>query len=172
VIGATGCPHIDAMPRYKGLPRLYTAIEVQGIVDFATTDVERWVECLRNHLCGVCGKPLEGDRFYAIGGPESGAQRAFFDPPMHNDCAKWSFENCPYLTGRTDYISEDRIALKEQRLNRQGGIKVASADVADAPEVSIYSGTGYSFPHRTPTGYCWVIESGFAVERTQSRRST
>lgn len=164
------CPHIDRMPRYKGLPRLFTAIEVDGVVDFATTDMAKWLRCLHGRLCGVCGEPLGDGRFYCIGGPESGRQGAFFDPPMHKDCASWSFDNCPYLTGRTDYISPDRIKLKEQRLERAGGVKIASADVADAPMVSIYSGLKYTFPHRTPTGFCWVIEEGFHIERAQERR--
>lgn len=165
------CPHIDAMPRYKGLPRLYTAIEVAGQVDFATTDMSRWIDCLRNGKCGVCGTNLAdgSNRFYAIGGPESGRQGAFFDPPMHKDCAWWSFENCPYLTGKTSYMSDERVRAREERLEAAGGQKVAQQDVGSPDQVFIYSGTSYSFPHRTPTGYCWVVTSALHVERVQDR---
>lgn len=164
-------PRIQRMPRHRGLPRLYTAIEVDGVVDFATTDMARWMECIRTGRCGVCGFFIHSTRRFAIGGPESKGQKAFFDPPMHRECAEWSFDNCPYMTGRVSYQSAERVATKEERLTAAGGIKVASQDVADAETVYLCSGASVSGPHRTANGgWCWAFEGSMTVVRERSRR--
>lgn len=163
-------PHVAKMPLYKGLPRLFTAIEVGGRVDFAVTDAARWLQCLQEKRCGVCGTYIHSTSFYALGGPESAKQGAFFDPPMHRDCAEWSMQNCPYLVGKRTYLDDDAIARRTERLDAAGGLQVHTSDVAEAPEISLFKGRTYSFPHRTPSGQCWVIESGFEIVTTQERK--
>lgn len=162
---------IQRMPRYRGLPRLYTAIEVSGVVDFATTDMARWIKCITEKRCGVCGAMIHDSRFFAIGGPQSHRQHAFFDPPMHRDCATWSFENCPYIVGKVSYRSESRVAKADERLVAAGGLKMANQDVADTEVIYLLSGSAYSGPHQNAHNFFWLLTQGFRVEREHRRKT-
>lgn len=165
---------IKRMPKYKGLPRLYTAIEVDGVVDFATTDMARWLRCIAERRCGVCGDVIHTRRFWMIGGPESVGHHAFFDPPMHEECAAWSFDNCPFINGSINYQSAERVATKDARLEAAGGVKVADQDVADAPIMYLCSATRHTGPHRSgQSGFCWAAaeaRADFRIDRERVRR--
>jgi hypothetical protein len=91
-------PSLAALPRdVRGYPITYTVLRApDGRVDFTTTDPLAWVTAYKLKLCGMCGKPL-GRTLWFIGGPVSMHTRAFFDHPMHDDCARYALVVCPYL---------------------------------------------------------------------------
>lgn len=66
--------------------------------DWSKVDPVKMRECIRDRLCGVCGKQL-GYWLALIGGNNSVAHRVFADPPMHEECAVWSVRHCPHLRG-------------------------------------------------------------------------
>jgi len=93
-------PHyLEDLPKDpRGFPITYTSIKLpDGRYDFTTTDPRKWEQVVFGRLCALCGKPHEGEELWFIGGPKCMHYRMFFDPPMHEACARYSFEVCPYL---------------------------------------------------------------------------
>jgi hypothetical protein len=56
-------------------------------------------------LCGICGERIVGDLFF-IAGEKSIESGLFFDPAMHEECAKYSFQVCPFLAGKKGYAAK------------------------------------------------------------------
>jgi hypothetical protein len=48
--------------------------------------------------CGICGEPLSY-WLYFLGSPRQIQHRSFWDPPTHEDCARYSAAVCPFLNG-------------------------------------------------------------------------
>lgn len=97
---------LAARPAWKGMPIPYTVIMRKGgIPDFAVTDLRRWIQVVRQRLCGLCGDKLDKE-IYFIGGPLCAENRLFGDPAMHKDCARYAFSVCPYLAFRKDFDPE------------------------------------------------------------------
>lgn len=94
---------LNHLPVYRGFPIPFGTFVHEGKPDFRVTDMQRWDECVKLKLCGICGLRL-GEYSYFIGGPQCKEHRLFFDPPMHEPCAEFSSKMCPYLNGRkTEY---------------------------------------------------------------------
>jgi hypothetical protein len=92
-------PEFAQMARYGGIPVPFTVPWVGDVPDFHGISWDLIEECLNRRLCGVCGGKL-GYWIAFVGGPNSVATRAFQDAPMHEACARWALQNCPYLTGQ------------------------------------------------------------------------
>jgi hypothetical protein len=91
------------LPRYKGFPIPWMFwISKEGIPDFKVLDHHRVLRCAQERLCGICGVKL-GRYLWFVGGKVSCEHHSFLDPPMHWDCADYSFSICPYLLGVTDF---------------------------------------------------------------------
>lgn len=71
-------------------------IKGHGMPDFATMDHHKVLKCLRHRVCGICGEQL-GRHIYFVGGPLCVANRLFYDPPMHRECAIYALATCPHL---------------------------------------------------------------------------
>jgi hypothetical protein len=73
-------------------------IDKTGLPHFAVNEETERVKVIRNDLCSVCGTKLFRGRWF-VGGALSAFHEhgAFFDPPMHSECAKFSLKVCPYL---------------------------------------------------------------------------
>ena len=71
-------------------------IKTDGTPDFTTMDHHRVLKCLRYRTCGICGEQL-GRHVYFVGGDLCVANRYFYDPPMHRECAIYCLETCPHL---------------------------------------------------------------------------
>lgn len=104
---------LSHLPVYAGYPIPFTTFVNEGKPDFRVTDMQRWEECVRDKVCGICGKKL-GEFCYFIGGPQTEEYRMFFDPPMHKPCAEFSSKMCPFLNGRkTEYRPLDETKTPE-----------------------------------------------------------
>jgi hypothetical protein len=103
---------IAKLPTYRGRPVPVTVLTLpDGTVDFRVTDTEAWVDVVKNRQCGICGEPLDTVVCF-IGGPLSAQSRAFTDAPMHEECARYSAQACPYLAGQKAYADFQQIACK------------------------------------------------------------
>lgn len=81
----------------RGFPITFTSVKLpDGRIDFTTSDPRKWELVTRKRLCALCGKPLL-KRVWFIGGPKCMEHRLFFDPAMHEECARYSLIVCPYL---------------------------------------------------------------------------
>lgn len=67
-----------------------------GTPDFATLDQTKWMQLLVLRGCGICGEKME-EAVWFVGGPLCETNRLFFDHPMHEECATYALQICPYL---------------------------------------------------------------------------
>ena len=81
----------------RGYPLPYFAGLFDGKRDHRIMDEERWVRCVKQKLCWVCGAKL-GAYYAFILGPMCGITRTSSEPPSHRECAEWSLRGCPFLT--------------------------------------------------------------------------
>lgn len=83
----------------RGYPIPATVLrDANGEPHFAVNDVRLNDKFLAERLCGVCGTELKRTMWF-VGGPLSAAhpQGAFYDLPLHDECAHYSLKVCPYL---------------------------------------------------------------------------
>jgi hypothetical protein len=71
-------------------------IRPDGTPDFTTVDHAKWITAAKFRRCGICGNTMHG-RVWFVGGPACEANRLFFDHPMHEECAKYALQVCPFL---------------------------------------------------------------------------
>lgn len=104
---------IDIPVRMEHLPRrgryvvgYMFGVDDKGVPDFTVLDDVKIIECVTKHRCGLCGREL--DYWIAfVGGPLSVKNRAFSDPPMHEECARYALSVCPFLLGQSGYAKRD-----------------------------------------------------------------
>jgi hypothetical protein len=109
---------IARLPRDKrGYPIPSSAIvNLDGSVDFTTLDMKKWVRLYKLRGCGVCGTAMYS-RVWFIGGHLSHHNRMFFDHPMHEECARYALQVCPFLAiPRMGYRKRDNNEMSENAL--------------------------------------------------------
>jgi hypothetical protein len=79
-----------------------------GKPHFTMNDMYKLDHVIARDLCSICGQPNTRGRWF-VGGPLSAfhAEGAYYDPPMHYECATYALRVCPYLaigryTGRIE----------------------------------------------------------------------
>lgn len=100
-------PHrLVALPVFRGLPVPWTVyVDDQGVPDFKVSVEERRIECAHDRLCGLCGVRL-GYWIWFIGGELTVEHRLLFDPPMHEECARYAQAACPFISAADPRYSE------------------------------------------------------------------
>lgn len=73
-----------------------------GRPHFQITDQRQLAKMLKFDLCPICGSALKGNRWF-VGGPRSAFSvlGAYSDPPMHDECAHYALQVCPFLAAPT-----------------------------------------------------------------------
>jgi hypothetical protein len=74
--------------------------------DFRVVSNSTVMECGRDHLCGICGKPLEYWIAF-VGGPVSLKNGAYSDPPFHKECALAAMRFCPHINRKVHRRTSD-----------------------------------------------------------------
>lgn len=88
--------HLDVEPK-RALPIPYVQVRLpDGTPDFTAVDGNKTLLCGLKRLCGICEKPLEYWIVF-LGGPASASSRSYVDPPMHETCARFATNACPYI---------------------------------------------------------------------------
>jgi hypothetical protein len=112
-------PHYlkDAGVDQRGWPITFTSIKYpDGRVDFTTTDPAKWNYVVFNRKCALCGKTLVDDHCWWIGGPKTMVFQLFFDAAMHEECARYAIQVCPYLSLPRYLGAKSRITPSDQRV--------------------------------------------------------
>jgi hypothetical protein len=99
--------HLKTDPRGYPIPDgLY--IDQDGRAHFTINDETKRQRHLKQRCCPICGKRLKPD-YWFVGGPRSAfdPNGAYIDLPMHDECAHYALQVCPYLaapnySGRID----------------------------------------------------------------------
>lgn len=95
-------PMIDRISRLpvdtRGFPVPYFVQWFDGKPDHRVRAREQYVRCVRQCLCWVCGEPLAlRERTFLIG-PMCVINTVAAEPPMHEACARWAVQGCPFLS--------------------------------------------------------------------------
>lgn len=70
---------------------------VDGKPEFRAMDRVKFIRAIKEKLCWVCGQRL-GIHTTFVAGPMCGINRTSSEPPNHQECARWSARNCPFLS--------------------------------------------------------------------------
>jgi hypothetical protein len=81
----------------RGLSVPYFVLWEDGIPDFRISDMAKMRECTLHRLCMICGKPMAGDEGVFAMGPLNVIQATNDEPPMHQLCAEYSAQVCPWM---------------------------------------------------------------------------
>ena len=90
---------------YHGLPVPFIQAVFNGVPDFRAIDPDKVVRCVNEKLCAVCGRRL-GEYCFFIGGPLSKENHFFSDPAMHEKCANFAAQTCPFVSGNKQTYSD------------------------------------------------------------------
>lgn len=80
----------------RGYPVPHFVMWFDGQPDFRVIKPGVVGNCVRNHLCWICGQPL-GVRLAFVIGPMCCINRVSSEPPSHKECAVFAARNCPFL---------------------------------------------------------------------------
>lgn len=129
------CPHakVDfaSMPaRMRGLPLDERGYPVPWFVDwidgkpeFRAMDARKFVRAIKEKLCWVCGEKLGVMKCF-VAGPMCGINRTSSEPPSHLECARWSAQNCPFLSNPRMVRREDELVNNAQLRENAAGFAI------------------------------------------------
>lgn len=126
--------HLPRDPRGYPIPHV-VVVDRTGVAHFVINDHLKSDACMRNALCHICGQKLD-EQIVFVGGPRSAfhSQGAFYDGPMHHQCATYALQVCPYLampsyTSRNTDVHEKRLKKTEPKI----GVMVNPSVSAEKP---------------------------------------
>lgn len=108
----------------RGYPVPWFVAWVDGKPEFRAMDPEKFVRAVKEKLCWVCGERL-GVHVCFVAGPMCGINRTSSEPPSHAECARWSAENCPFLSNPRMVRREDEQINNERLRENAAGIALA-----------------------------------------------
>ena len=102
----------------RGYPVPWFVAWLDGKPEFRAMDREKFVRAIKEKLCWVCGGKLGVYKVF-VAGPMCGINRTSSEPPSHQECGRWSAENCPFLSNPRMVRREDEVS-EEMRENVDG----------------------------------------------------
>lgn len=91
-------PRIAKLPvDERGYPIPFFVAYVNGKPEFRAADGKKFMQCLLQKLCWVCGQRIQSPVVFPIG-PMCVLNRITAEPPSHEECAQWSVKGCPFLS--------------------------------------------------------------------------
>ena len=133
---------------YKGLPvPFFTAVGPDGTPDFRAHSPERHSRAIRTGLCGICGKKLAYWKFVVVG-PNELRMAVTYMPALHEECARYALEVCPFL------------AMQEREMGdvRPGQVRVTDVVLTKPERIALVRTNGYRvvYPARPKMGFEYV----------------
>jgi hypothetical protein len=107
-------------------------IDQNGKAHFTINDDSKRLRHLRDRLCPICGRRLKSP-YWFVGGPQSAfdPNGAYIDLPMHDECAHYALQVCPYLAA-PNYSG--RIDAKTLPKNAPSMILIDQTMIPERPE--------------------------------------
>ncbi len=128
------------LPRYEGLPvgLMFFVDPESGVPDFKVLELERVMRCRADGVCGLCGEPIDAEYAF-VGSAEDIAAREFYEPPFHEQCARYAFSVCPFLAGSVTDVA----AADYDRLEAANVYGVTNPITKRPPRLGIYLTKAY-----------------------------
>lgn len=98
----------------RGYPVPWFVDWIDGKPEFRAMDGKKYIRAIKESLCWVCGGKLGVTKVF-VAGPMCGINRTSSEPPCHPDCARWSAQNCPFLSNPNMVRREDAV-INNQKL--------------------------------------------------------
>lgn len=99
---------LAARPVWRGFPIPYvTHVNSLGVPDFKVHDEKRKLKVALELLCQLCGSPL-GDDINFLAFQQMVWRGRTGEPPLHDECARFALETCPFLAGGREYATHHR----------------------------------------------------------------
>lgn len=89
-----------------------------GKPEFRMMDQQKWVRCVKEKLCWVCGDMMMANKAFPLG-PMCCVNRVSSEPPSHLECALWSVRGCPFLS-RPNMVRREDELTEENKKNTPG----------------------------------------------------
>lgn len=125
---------MSKLPKDKrGYPIPVTVLmDEEGNPHFTVSNDKVRQDVIQHDKCALCGNKLYRFKWF-VGGPKSAFAKdgAYFDPPMHKECAVYALQVCPWLAAPAYSRRIEGATLQPQNLPR--GLSVA-VDPSQAPE--------------------------------------
>lgn len=99
----------------RGYPVPFFVWWQDGVPDFRVFDRSRWDQCIKKHLCWLCGQQMHGRWTSFVVGPMCTVNRTTGEPPCHHDCAVFAATACPFLTLPKSKRNDSGLEGKEVR---------------------------------------------------------
>ena len=80
----------------RGYPITYLAAYINGRPDLGVQDPQKFLSCVNESRCHVCGEKIETLGYFIAYEPIP-KKPHFLDPAIHRECALYSLQVCPYL---------------------------------------------------------------------------
>lgn len=90
----------------RGYPVPWFVAWHDGKPEFRAMDPAKFARAIKEKRCWVCGERL-GVNLCFVAGPMCGINRTSSEPPSHLMCARWSAQNCPFLSNPRMVRRED-----------------------------------------------------------------
>jgi len=90
----------------RGYPVPWFVAWHDGKPEFRAMDPAKFARAIKEKRCWVCGERL-GVNLCFVAGPMCGINRTSSEPPSHLMCARWSAQNCPFLSNPRMVRGED-----------------------------------------------------------------
>lgn len=120
-----------------------------GKPEFRVMDHSKWMDCVKNKNCWICGQKL-GKFMSFVLGPMCAVNRINSEPPSHHECATYAAKACPFLT-------------KPQMVRREAGMP-EGAGFSQAAGVAIERNPGATGVWTT-TGYqIMKVSNGYLLK--------
>jgi hypothetical protein len=113
----------------RGYPVPFFVSWIDGKPEFRVADSSKFIACVLDQLCWVCGQKLGTFKTFLIG-PMCAINRTSAEPPSHRECAEWSVRGCPFLT-------KPQMVRREDELTRANENNVAGEMIKRNPGVSL-----------------------------------
>lgn len=129
---------LSLLPRdSRGWPITYTSLKLpDGRYDFTTSDPLKWAIVAACRCCALCGIVLKREIWF-IGGPKSMRNRFFFDLAMHEECARYALQVCPYLAMPKYLGAKKRLTPADMR------VELVSSDKTKPVKFGLAKTNGY-----------------------------
>ncbi|MCB2109331.1 MAG: hypothetical protein KDE14_16600 [Rhodobacteraceae bacterium] len=89
--------HIMRLPvDGRGYPVPYFASYFDGKPDFRVIDRDKVIATATGKCCTICGGPLNGEAYFAVG-PKALILTCATDGPSHKDCIEYAIRTCPFI---------------------------------------------------------------------------
>ena len=134
---------LKGFPIYQGNLVHYTVfVGADGVPDFKLIHEAHRLECMREHLCNLCGQGLE-EVIAFVGGDKCEQSRLFADGPMHDECARYAILVCPFLNNPGHGHAKE--GLERSKKKHKDALVMENQAVAPGrPRMALFHTTGYS----------------------------